>query len=216
MNRYVLAGIALMCLGAQASENPFDLKQNLQNLDADQSALLSDLQKSAKDDEFLEDEPVKEESKESDEQSVIVPTSEENLTQTAVQADEQAEVINTVPTEVNTTVPTEVKSAVEMPSQTEAKEETKTEHQPDSNTTDNQSQEANATDTMQEYEKLLKENKTDMQEEQGNKPVEVPTAEGKPVVIQKEIVVSKQGDINLSKEEIERLYLEAIKEVEGK
>ena len=246
MNRYVLAGIALVCLGAQASENPFDLKQNLQNLDAEQSALLSELKKAATSDDFLDDEPVKEKLKESDNQTMVTPAAEENLTKTTVKADEKIEAVSTVsaeekktvstevkppvempqkteaisavPVEENKTVSTEVKAAVDTPQKTEVKEETTTVAQSDSAVKEDASQKNDEADAMLQYEiQRLKQAEEDGMQKQQNR-VETPAV----MTSKKEASMPQQNDINLTKEvqmkeeDIERLYLEAIKEVEGK
>lgn len=55
MKRYLLTGVAALCIGAEASENPFDLRKNLQNLDTEQNSLLTELRKSVKDDNMIEE-----------------------------------------------------------------------------------------------------------------------------------------------------------------
>lgn len=56
MKRYLITSVALLCMGLEASDNPFDLKTNLQSLDDDQSSLISELRKTSSDDDQLMDE----------------------------------------------------------------------------------------------------------------------------------------------------------------
>ncbi|MFA7028319.1 MAG: hypothetical protein WC163_10135 [Sulfurovum sp.] len=55
MKRYLWTGVAILCIGLEASDNPFDLKTNLKNLDEEQSSLISELRASSSSDEFLLD-----------------------------------------------------------------------------------------------------------------------------------------------------------------
>jgi len=47
MKQFLLVGIAVLFVGANASENPFDLKENFGKIDSDQEVLLSELRKLA-------------------------------------------------------------------------------------------------------------------------------------------------------------------------
>jgi len=58
MKRYLWTGVAILCIGLEASDNPFDLKTNLKNLDEEQSSLISELRESSSSDEFLLDEEI--------------------------------------------------------------------------------------------------------------------------------------------------------------
>ncbi|MDD3591391.1 MAG: hypothetical protein PHO65_02005 [Sulfurovum sp.] len=55
MKRYLWTGVAILCIGLEASDNPFDLKTNLKNLDEEQSRLISELRESSSGDTFLLD-----------------------------------------------------------------------------------------------------------------------------------------------------------------
>ncbi|PHS40046.1 MAG: hypothetical protein COB07_04825 [Sulfurovum sp.] len=55
MKRYLLVGIAVLFVGANASENPFALKENLAKIDQEQEVLLGELRRLAEEKE-LEDE----------------------------------------------------------------------------------------------------------------------------------------------------------------
>ena len=47
MKQFLLVGVAVLFMSANASENPFDLKENFGKIDGDQEVLLSELRKLA-------------------------------------------------------------------------------------------------------------------------------------------------------------------------
>lgn len=55
MKQFLLAGIAVLFVSANASENPFDLKENFGKIDSDQEVLLSELRKLAELKELAEE-----------------------------------------------------------------------------------------------------------------------------------------------------------------
>ncbi|MFT7823983.1 MAG: hypothetical protein ABXS92_04405 [Sulfurimonas sp.] len=54
MKRYLLTGLIVLLTGAEASENPFDLRQNLKSIDEAQKTLLSELEKVSAEEEIRE------------------------------------------------------------------------------------------------------------------------------------------------------------------
>ena len=56
MKQYLLAGLAVLFVGAHASENPFDLEENLGKVEQEQTSMLADLQKLVDAKELAEEE----------------------------------------------------------------------------------------------------------------------------------------------------------------
>jgi len=61
MKKYILTGMALLVVSTTASENPFDLKENFEQLEQDQEVLLSELKKIAELKELAEEQELAEE-----------------------------------------------------------------------------------------------------------------------------------------------------------
>jgi hypothetical protein len=66
MKRYLWTGVAILCISLEASDNPFDLKTNLKNLDEEQSKLISELRESSGRDKFFLDGEIDAEEAETD------------------------------------------------------------------------------------------------------------------------------------------------------
>lgn len=70
MKRYLWTGVAILYIGLEASDNPFDLKTNLKNLDEEQSRLISELRESSSSDEFLLDVEIDTEAEKTDSMAI--------------------------------------------------------------------------------------------------------------------------------------------------
>lgn len=208
MKRYLLTGVAALCIGAEASENPFDLRKNLQNLDTEQNSLLTELRKSVKDDNMIEEKATGE-----------IKTAAPEKTSIKTEASQEVQAPKSVPAkpiEAPIPVTENVSTPVEAnTTQTSSKEESK--------------EEKVVVESEQKPEKVVidvKMPEADKKEvaPQSKNPIETqqPTKEENVNIIKAETVLPQQNDVNskkenpMTQEEIEKLYLEAIKEVGGK
>jgi colicin import membrane protein len=82
MKQYLWAGVALLVVGAHASDNPFELKENFGKLDQDQAVLLDDLKRLAElkelaEEAALDEDPIAEIEQDVQEEAVV-PLEKEN------------------------------------------------------------------------------------------------------------------------------------------
>lgn len=231
MNRYLLAGIAVACIGAEASENPFDLKKNLQNLDTEQSSMLTQLRKSAKSDQSLEDEPTKELNTT---QQISVPenASEPAIKEKEVHVPEAASTVTqkpAIPEIQSEAVPAETNTSSQSTMQkAQPKEEPIAAEQAKSSEKiiiEIKPKEVNKSNIakMQEEEKPIQQNgvqeiKLSLPTDNENSKravlkIEITDPQKKNSVLPTQIPTQ---NTTVNEDEIERIYLEAIKEVGAK
>ena len=95
MKQYLWAGVALLVVGAHASDNPFELKENFSKLDQDQSVLLDELKKLAELKELAEEAALDEEPIDKIVQSIqeeaVAPLEKENENKVIESLDEVIE-----------------------------------------------------------------------------------------------------------------------------
>ena len=88
MKQFLLVGIAVLFVSANASENPFDLKENFGKIDGDQEVLLSELRKLAESKALAQDKEAAVEAKRAVPALDDVVEKEEIQTHEAVEAQE--------------------------------------------------------------------------------------------------------------------------------
>lgn len=247
MKRYLLTGLIVLLAGAEASGNPFDLRQNLKSIDEEQKALLSELKKvSVEEEEDTRETPdvqngdpdtikiVTEESPSTSEKRIEKSESprEKELQNPAPQSRAASE------PEKNETVINADQNAMQI---TSDKDAVLMEAKKEENASDADILEITIKDVQalveENQEETPEKNQRSIEKYEANSPEKQHAglqqahaekrAETEPLVTQKEEKLPSLPEEKKvsgsfptsgkerSKEEIERLYLEALKEVEG-